>query len=90
VLATDCGGNRELVRDGETGRLVPGRASAADVAGAWASLLSRREAAPAMGRRGRAWVERHHAAGRVLDEFRRFYDRLAAHASAPPEESGRP
>jgi L-malate glycosyltransferase len=90
VLATDCGGNRELVRDGETGRLVPGRASAADVAGAWASLLSRREAAQTMGRGGRAWVERHHAAGRVLDEFRRFYDRLAAHASAPPGESGRP
>ena len=37
VLATDCGGNRELVRNGETGRLVPATAPAAVVAEAWIS-----------------------------------------------------
>lgn len=75
TLATDCGGNRELVRDGETGRLVPRESSAAEVAETWISLLSDCEAAAAMGRRGRELVERHHAPAVVLDGFRRLYER---------------
>lgn len=78
VLATDCGGNRELVRNGETGHLLAVNASAAEVAEAWASLLRVREPAEAMGRQGRAVVERDFAQGIVLDAFARFYERVAA------------
>ena len=77
VLATDCGGNRELVRDGETGRLVPATASAAEAAEAWIWLLCNREAAAAMGRQARARVEQHHAPGVVRERFRGLYKRIS-------------
>ncbi len=78
VLATDCGGNRELVRDGETGRLVPRNASADDVAAAWISLLRNRAEAEEMGRQAREAIARRHALAPALEAFRRFYDKLAA------------
>lgn len=77
VLATDCGGNRELVRNGETGRLVPSAASAAVVAEAWISLLKDREPAKAMGRQARVAVEQRHAPQVVLEKFRQFYQKVA-------------
>lgn len=77
VLATDCGGNRELVRDGETGRLLKANASAAEVAEAWTWLLRSRESAEAMGRRCRKEAERRFAPGIVLDAFARFYGKIA-------------
>ncbi len=55
VVCTDVGGNREIVRDGETGRLVPPRDSAA-LANAICDLLEHRDAALAMASRGRAEV----------------------------------
>lgn len=76
VLATDCGGNGELVREGETGCLLPLAASPAEVARAWISLLQDPETASEMGRRARAFVEQHHASGRVLEAFRAFYRKL--------------
>lgn len=78
VLATDCGGNRELVRPGETGRLLPVGAGAAEAAAAWIELLRQPEQAREMGRRGRAQVERDHAPGAVLDRFRTLYADVAA------------
>ena len=77
TLATDCGGNRELVRDGETGRLVSGEASAAEVAGAWVSLLRDSGESAAMGRRARAFVEQRHAPAVALEAFRRLYAQVA-------------
>lgn len=77
VLATDCGGNRELVRDGETGRLVPLHATAMEVAAAWTSLLRNRAGAVEMGRRLRMNVERGHRPDVVLDAFARLYANLA-------------
>lgn len=76
VLATDCGGTRELVRDGETGRLVGAGASVAEVAGGWESLLRNRERAETMGRCGRKAVEQNHAAGTVTGKFAGFYTQL--------------
>jgi len=76
VLATDCGGNRELVRDGATGRLLPATASPAAVAAAWSDLLRDRAQALALGRHGRQWVERRHAPAVVLEQFARFYRRV--------------
>lgn len=77
VLATDCGGNRELVQDGETGRLVPAGASAAEVAAAWVFLLANREAAMAMGGKARRLLERRHSPAIVLESFRRLYAGMA-------------
>jgi glycosyltransferase involved in cell wall biosynthesis len=53
VVCTDVGGNRELVRDGDTGRLVPPGDPAA-LAAAIIDLLSDAERARALGERGRA------------------------------------
>lgn len=76
TLATDCGGNRELVQDGITGRLVAGSADPAAVAAAWASLLRDRSRAKAMGAAGREFVVNRHARAPVLEQFRRFYESL--------------
>jgi L-malate glycosyltransferase len=83
VLATDCGGNGELVCDGETGRLVPAAVTAGEMAEAWLSLLQAREAAAAMGRRGRAKVEAGHGREAVLDAFAGFYRRVSAGIKCP-------
>ena len=77
VLATDCGGNRELVRDGATGRLVPAAAGADAVACAWNALLRDRAGAAAMGQTGRDHVERNHARETVLDRFADLYAQTA-------------
>lgn len=77
VLATDCGGNRELVRDGATGRLVPAAADAAAVARAWIALLRDPEGAAAMGQNGREQVEQNHAREPVLDRFADLYAQAA-------------
>ncbi|MFF9079495.1 glycosyltransferase family 4 protein [Streptomyces rubiginosohelvolus] len=55
VLVGDSGGAPDTVRDGETGHLVDGRDTAA-VADRLVTLLRDREAAAAMGEKGRAWV----------------------------------
>ena len=80
VLATDCGGNRELVQTDKTGRLVPADGPVAMIAEAWIALLQNREQAAAMGRRGREYVERQHAPPVVLEKFQRFYEEVAARA----------
>ena len=78
VLATDCGGNRELVREGATGRLLSARASAADAAQVWIDLLRDPAGACALGARGREFAARFHSPETVLDAYARFYDRLLA------------
>jgi phosphatidyl-myo-inositol dimannoside synthase len=57
VVAGDSGGAPDAVLDGETGYVVPGRSVGA-VADRVARLLADRDAARAMGEKGRAWVER--------------------------------
>lgn len=83
VLATDCGGNRELVREGATGRLLGAHVTAADAAKAWIDLLRYPVGARAMGARGREFVERCHSAQTALDAFARFYERLSAREPVP-------
>jgi glycosyltransferase involved in cell wall biosynthesis len=55
VVSTDVAGNRELVRHGETGLLVPVR-EPDSLAAAIAQLLDDREQAGRLGRAGRALV----------------------------------
>ena len=58
VLASDCGGNRELVEDGATGRLVGRRATPEEAAAAWCDLMENPERAAEWGREGRRRAER--------------------------------
>ena len=83
VLATDCGGNRELVREGATGRLLSTRASAAEAAKAWIDVLLDPVGAQTLGAHGREFVERFHSADTALDAFARFYERVLARPSSP-------
>jgi glycosyltransferase involved in cell wall biosynthesis len=73
IVATDVGGNGEIVRDGETGRLVPASDAAALAAGMLA-LLERPAQAAAMAQAARAWVETHGSletmAARYADLYR--------------------
>lgn len=72
VVATDCGGNRELVKDGETGFLVqPGDSEAA--AAAIDRLLSDPELAERMGARGRAAVAEKHSPETVVNRMLELY-----------------
>ena len=57
VVAGDSGGAPDAVLPGETGFVVPGRDLTA-VADRVATLLTDRDAAQAMGEKGRSWVER--------------------------------
>lgn len=80
VVATDCGGNRELVGGYEAGRVVPiGDATAA--ARAIESLLDDPAAAAKMGRNGRRGVEEHHGLRPVADRFEALYERVAVAAT---------
>lgn len=81
VLATDCGGNRELVKDGVTGILLPAHPPVEAVATAWAEVLSKRNGPLAYGRHAREAVARTHAMESVLDGFVQCYDRIAGKPS---------
>ncbi|HPT16752.1 MAG TPA: glycosyltransferase [Kiritimatiellia bacterium] len=82
VLATDCGGNRELVQDERTGALVPVDASPQTVAARWRQLLLDRSAAQRLGRAGRRDVESRFSREATLARFAAFYAQCAA-AGAP-------
>ena len=78
VLATDVGGNAELVVDGQrpTGRLVP----AGDVealAAALVRMAADPTAASAMGRAGRERVQTCFSLPAMVGAYRALYDRLA-------------
>ena len=77
VLATDCGGNRELVRNGKTGCLVSASACAAELAEGWISILSNRDNATWMGRQAHNDVEKNHIPSSVLGKFRLLYQQIS-------------
>ena len=80
VAATDCGGNGELVQEGETGCLVkPG--DAAGLAEAVSKLLDDREMARRMGARGRQRVEERYAADRVVEKWMDIYNKALRNVS---------
>lgn len=77
VVATDCGGNRELLEPTGAGWVVA-RGDAAALAAALRRLLEQPGEARAMGRRGRAQVAAEHAPAAVADRFAALYARAAA------------
>ncbi len=58
IVATDVGGNGEIVHDGVTGTLVKARDAAA-LADALLALVQQPEVAASFGHAARAWVEQH-------------------------------
>jgi len=77
VVASAHGGVAEVVRDGETGLLVPpGDASA--LAAAVRVLADDPELAARMGEAGRRRVEEHFGVERMLAELQDLYDELTA------------
>jgi glycosyltransferase involved in cell wall biosynthesis len=75
VVATDVGGSGELVRDGDTGRLVP-PGDAPALAGAILDCLADRGAARAMARRGQALVRERHSLDAVMTRTSAVYRAL--------------
>jgi len=75
VVATDVGGNPELVDNGTTGLLVPPRDANA-LAKAMLQLLSSPETAARMGSAGRERIERRFSMGRAVHETQQLYTSL--------------
>jgi glycosyltransferase involved in cell wall biosynthesis len=73
VVATDVGGNREVVQHGETGFLVPsGNAEA--LANAIIALLQSPETAKAMGQRARKRVTTQFSVNRMVQQYQSLYE----------------
>jgi glycosyltransferase involved in cell wall biosynthesis len=75
IVATQMPGCRDVVRDGETGVLVPPRAPR-DLAEAVLSLLSDRETAGAMGVRAAALAKREFDVGLIVESYVAVYYEL--------------
>ena len=77
VAATRVGGNPDLVRDGDTGLLVPAQTPDA-LASAMHDLLADAARATQFGRQARANVERKHSLEAMAQAYQAVYEELAA------------
>jgi glycosyltransferase involved in cell wall biosynthesis len=76
VVATDVGGNKEIVLDGENGFLVPSQNSDA-LANTMVRLMELSVAErKTMGARGRAYVCEHYGLARIVDTWETIYREL--------------
>ncbi len=75
MVATDVGGNREAIIEGETGFLVPPRDPEA-LADRILRLLDDRELGRRMGKAGRQRIETTFSLQRMVTETEHFYKRL--------------
>ena len=80
VAASDVGGHRELIRDGETGTLFPPNDPAA-IARALAGMFADRSNWDARRERARAFVERERNWSLNISRYQPVYQRLIRHAS---------
>ena len=74
VVGSDVGGIPEIIRPGQTGRLVP-PSDAGALARAMREALGETDATRRMADRGRRWVEQHHSLDGMLDTLHRLYQR---------------
>jgi glycosyltransferase involved in cell wall biosynthesis len=72
IVATDVGGNGEIIRDGDTGRLVPASNPPA-LATAMLALLQAPQQAAALGDAARLWVERHGSLEAMATRYAELY-----------------
>jgi glycosyltransferase involved in cell wall biosynthesis len=77
VLASDCGGHRELVKHGETGFLFKADDPAALATAVLTSVASQ-ELWPTVSANGRAFVERERTWKASVGRYAPIYERLAA------------
>ena len=75
VIATDCGGPREIVADGITGRLVPPKDVDA-LASAMVEMATQRAMASCMGKRGREEAERRFNSEMMARKVEQVYREL--------------
>lgn len=81
VIATDSGGTKEMIRSGETGRLIP-PADADALARSISQALAHPAHSEAMAARARAFVERRFGLKRMVTAVEQLYqDTLSAHQS---------
>jgi len=81
VVATDCGGNSELIRSPSGGAIVPIGAYQ-DVASACLTLLRKPALRKTIGDFNRAVVANHHQPGHVADQFEKIYQAQLDYARA--------
>ena len=79
VVAADVGGVAELVRDGDTGRLIRSR-SAGDFADAIEWVLDHPDESRAMAERAGQFVRTELTGERMIESYRRLYAELLANA----------
>lgn len=77
LVASDVGGHRELIRDGETGLLFQA-GNAVALAATLTRLLAQRERWPELRRAGRAFVERERHWAASAAGYRPVFERLTA------------
>jgi len=77
VVCTNSGGCREIVRDGESGLLIPPRDPAA-LAGSLTYLRKHPSVCATMGAAGRARIEQEFTVRRMVDEYARAYEEAIA------------
>jgi glycosyltransferase involved in cell wall biosynthesis len=73
VVATDIGGNRELVDHGKTGLMIPMR-NPQSLADAILTYLSQQDLARAMGERARQMVHTRFSLDRMVQEYEQLYE----------------
>ena len=83
IVATDVGGNREIVRDRRNGLLVPAR-NADALAAALAELLSSPAYAATMGQVGRQWVTQEGSFRTMASRYEVLYRNAAVRAGSVP------
>jgi len=82
VVATQVGGNSEVIRDGVTGYLVPPK-NPAELSGAILRLLSEPKLAEGMGRVGIQHIQQRFSIERALQETEELYTSLLQNARQP-------
>ena len=88
VVATDVGGSSELVREGDTGRLVAA-GDAAALAAAVIDTLADRAGARAMARRGQALVRERHSLDVAMQRTTAVYRELLGSATVTQRDTVR-
>lgn len=83
IVATAVGGNGEVVREGETGFVVPPRDSAALAAAMLRLAALPSEQRRALGDRGREHIETRYALPRIIDLWEEMYRDLLARHDVP-------
>ena len=84
VVATNVGGNIELVEDGQTGILIPAQ-NPEVLANAIMSLLGNPEQAREMGRRGQEKINREFSLQRMVRDYETLYEEMVTTKKARPK-----